>query len=254
MELGAFPLVFFAIAGGIALFAGIIKGITGFAMPMILVSGLSTISTPEIAIAGMILPTVATNVWQALRGGMRATFDAMREFWFYLAIVLIFIVFSAQLVMIMPETVLFLVLGVPVTVFSLVQLSGWSPRIATTARRKVDIAVGSVAGFIGGISGIWGPPTVLYLTALETPKALQVRIQGVVYGAGSLVLLVAHLRSGLFNTETGAFSAMLLVPALAGLLVGFWIQDRIDQTAFKRITLLVLVVAGLNLIRRGLFG
>jgi len=238
----------------VALFAGLIKGITGFAMPMILVSGLSTVTSPELAIAGMILPTVATNVWQALRGGLAATIEAMRAFWVYLGIVVVFIAIGAQVVLLMSDRVLFLVVGLPVTAFSLMQLVGWKPRLDSSARRRIEVPVAVFAGFIGGISGTWGPPTVLYLTALETPKALQVRIQGVVYGVGAVVLLVAHLRSGLFNGETATFSALLLVPALLGLLFGFKIQDRIDQTAFKRITLIVLTVAGLNLIRRGLMG
>jgi uncharacterized membrane protein YfcA len=44
------------------------------------------------------------------------------------------------------------------------------------------------------------------------------------------------------------------VPALAGLWLGFRLQDRMDQNRFRRATLIVLVVAGLNLIRRGLLG
>jgi len=45
-----------------------------------------------------------------------------------------------------------------------------------------------------------------------------------------------------------------LVPALAGLWLGFQVQDRMDQEAFRKATLVVLVVAGLNLVRRGIFG
>jgi hypothetical protein len=44
--------------------------------------------------------------------------------------------------------------------------------------------VGLIAGALGGLTGTWGPPTVLYLIALETPKAKQLLVQGVVYGSG----------------------------------------------------------------------
>jgi len=36
--------------------------------------------------------------------------------------------------------------------------------------------------------------------------------------------------------------------------VGFRVQDRLDQQVFRRVVLSVLIVAGLNLVRRGLFG
>lgn len=252
--LGEFSVLFWAVAFAIAVFAGIVKGITGFAMPMILVSGLGTITTPEVAIAGLILPTLVTNIWQSLRGGLGAALNAMREHWVYLGIVLVIIAFSAQLVLVLPEPALFLILGAPVTLFAGLQLLGWRPHIARHRRRFVEIVVACFAGFVGGLSGVWGPPTVIYLTALDTPKAVQVQIQGIAYGAGSIVLLLAHLRSGVFNADSASFSAILLVPAVLGLMIGFRIQDNLDQERFRKITLGVLVVAGLNLIRRGLIG
>ena len=95
--------------------------------------------------------------------------------------------------------------------------------------------------------------TVLYLTALDTPKDEQMRVQGVVYGVGALLLAVAHLKSGILNATTAPLSTLLLLPALLGVGLGFALQDRIDQALFRRLTLIVLVVAGLNLVRRGLF-
>ncbi|EAR49825.1 hypothetical protein OG2516_08723, partial [Oceanicola granulosus HTCC2516] len=35
---------------------------------------------------------------------------------------------------------------------------------------------------------------------------------------------------------------------------GLKLHDRVEQATFKRLTLVVLMVAGLNLIRRGLLG
>ena len=49
-------------------------------------------------------------------------------------------------------------------------------------------------------------------------------------------------------------SSVLLVCSLIGMAVGFFLQDRMDQDRFRRLTLAVLVIAGLNLVRRGLMG
>lgn len=51
-----------AAAFAIATLAGAVKGVVGFAMPMVMVSLLSTLMAPELALAGLILPTLVTNV------------------------------------------------------------------------------------------------------------------------------------------------------------------------------------------------
>ena len=45
---------------------------------------------------------------------------------------------------------------------------------------------------------------------------------------------------------------MLIVPAMLGVQIGARLSDRIDQATFRRATLAVLLVAGLNLVRRAL--
>jgi len=246
--------VLIGLALGITLIAGFVKGAVGFALPMIMISGLSAFLSPEIALAALIVPTVLANVWQALRGGIAAALTSVSKFRIYIGMVLVFIALSSQLVALLPGRVLFLVLGVPITLLTIVQLFGWRLPLKPERRRRNEIAIGSFAGFLGGVSGVWGPPTVAYLTAIETPKTEQVRVQGVVYGVGAMLLFFAHLKSGVLNSETLPLSIAMVVPTLIGMGLGFWVQDRLDQGKFRYFTLLVLVVAGLNLIRRGLFG
>ncbi|MEL6377452.1 MAG: sulfite exporter TauE/SafE family protein, partial [Pseudomonadota bacterium] len=117
--------------------------------------------------------------------------------------------------------------------------------------KGTEIGIGSVAGFFGGISGVWGPPTVAYLLALGTEKKEQMRTQGVIYGTGAIVLTASHLSSGVLNAATIPFSAALILPGVLGMWFGLRIQDRIDQAMFRRLTLIVLVIMGLNLVRRG---
>lgn len=236
----------------VPLIAGFVKGVVGFAMPMIMISGLASIMDPALALAFLIFPTLATNAWQAVRGGLRAAWASTKTHWRYLAVLWVMILVSAQLVTILPRSAMLLILGVPVVVFAVLQLAGWRLSFPDRARRPVEIMVASFAGFIGGLSGVWGPPTVMYLTALDVAKAESVRIQGVVYGTGAAMLVVAHIRSGVLTPETATGSALMLIPALLGIWVGFKVQDRIDQALFRRLTLVVLVVAGLNLVRRGL--
>ncbi len=246
-------LIVLLAASALALFAGLVKGITGFAMPMILISGMGSFLAPETALAGLILPTLVTNVWQAVRQGFSAAWGSVQLHWRYLAAVLVCLMISAQFDTSIPAATLFLVLGLPVTLFAVLQLIGWGPRIDPDRKRAAELGVGAFAGTLGGLSGVWGPPTVLYLTAMSVPKIEHVRVQGGVYGAGSIALALAHVNSGVLDGPGLKFSALLVLPAVLGMAIGFAIQDRLDQEKFRWAILIVLTIAGLNLVRRGLF-
>ena len=238
----------------LSVLGGLIKGLTGFAMPMVLVSGLGSFLSAELALAGMILPTLVTNLWQALRQGLGEAWRSACNHWRFLATSLIFIAICAQVVTHISSELLFLTLGLAVTLFASLQLAGWQPPVTATNRRAAEIGGGAFAGIFGGLAGIWGPPTVMYLTALDTPKTEHVRIQGVVYGTGAIALTLAHLRSGILSGDGLNLSVALVIPAIVGLAAGFAIQDRLNQDRFRWVVLIVLIVGGLNLIRRALLG
>ena len=73
-----------ALAFAVAMMAGVVKGLVGFAMPMVLISGLGMFLPPEIALAGLILPTLVTNVIQALRQGWAAAWTSVKQFRIFL--------------------------------------------------------------------------------------------------------------------------------------------------------------------------
>lgn len=238
----------------VTLFAGFVKGAVGFAMPLIMISGISVMVEPRLVVAGIVLPIFMSNGLQVMRAGLGAARDAVVEFRRYVLIVCVMIVIAAQFLTLIPARAMYVVLGVPVVALSLLQLTGFRFSVPPGARARFDWGVGLCAGVLGGLAGTWGPPTVLYLLALDTPKSKQMAVQGVVYGLGSAALLIGHLGSGILNAQTVPFSLFLMLPAAIGMWVGFRIGDSMDQEKFRRATLIVLIVAGLNLIRRGLMG
>ncbi|MFT6675809.1 MAG: putative membrane protein YfcA [Sulfitobacter sp.] len=241
-----------ALALLIAACGGFVKGVVGFAMPLVMISGLTTFIGPEYALAGLIIPTVLTNTIQALRQGPSAAWHSIKAFRVFLFVGGLALVASAQLVRVVPEAALQLMIGGPVVIFVVIQLVGITLRLGQRST-LIEAGVGLVAGAIGGMSGVWGPPTVMYLTALDTPKQDQMRIQGVIYGGGALALLGAHIGSGVLRWETLPLSLALVAPALCGMWLGGQVSDRIDQKIFRRCTLIVLLFAGANLVRRALF-
>lgn len=248
------PLAVLLGSVAIAVLAGVVKGIVGFALPLIMVSGLSSIMEPKLALAGLLIPVVFSNALQTFRQGLGPALAAAKEFWRYLLIVCIAIAIAAQGAALVPDRVFYFILGVPVVILSLIQLFGVQVRIPPHRRRSAEWGIGLISGLLGGFAGTWGPTTVLYLLAIETPKHKQMVVQGVIYGLGAVMLVLAHLKSGILNWQTAPFSASLLPFALLGMMAGFWLQDRMDHARFKKVTLIVLTVAGINLLRKGVFG
>jgi len=173
-------LVFILLVG---LFAGLVKGLVGFGMPMIIISGVSSVISPELALATLILPTLISNGVQALRQGMQAAVASVVAFRRFLIAGFVMLLISAQFVLWLPQSVLLAVIGVPVTFFAAIQLAG----------------------------------------------------------------------RPLLRAETAPLSVLMVVPALIGISLGNRVQDRIDQAMFRTITLWVLLIAGLNLLRRAVF-
>jgi len=248
---GAFALIASLVT---VIFGGFVKGVVGFGLPMIMVGGLGSFLPAEVAVAGLILSTLTTNFIQAFRGGSLLALGALQKYWRFNLVFAVTIALSAQLVVLVPERVLFVILGTTVVSFGLMQGLGWQPRLNLAYRNLSEAAFGLASGLFGGLSGVWGPPLILYLLALDVPKAEQVRALGITFLLGSVILVTAHVQSGVLNAVTIPFSAVLALPAVIGLFLGNRLQDRLDQARFRRITLMVLVIVGLNLLRRGLLG
>ena len=244
----------FAAALLVTLFAGFVKGAVGFAMPLVMMSAFSAFLPPELALAGLILPTVITNLSQAFRQGFDPAVQSVVKYRRFLIATVVFIAVSAQVFDLIPKMAYLLLLGVPVTIFAAVQLAGLPLQLKLEHRLRAEWVLGVIGGLYGGVSGIWGPPLLVLLLSTGVGKKEMVRVQGVIFLIGAVALLAAHLGTGLASPERLAFSAALVVPAMLGMTLGYRLQDRLDQVLFRRWTQGLLVVSGLNLVRQALMG
>lgn len=246
---GLDPWQFWAIVA-ITGFAGFVKGAIGFAMPMIMMSAFSSILPAQVALACLIMPTLFTNIQQAFRFGRAEVKKSVYAYRWHIAMVLIFICVSAGFATSIPQAWMYIMLGVPIVGFAIWQLSGRPIVLDMHHRRRAEIVTGIIGGLYGGISGIWGPPLIVYLLSTGVSKAEQMRVQGIVFLLGAITLLFAHLFSGILNAQTLPLSLILCIPAFLGMQLGFALHDRMDVGQFRRWTLILLIVTGLNLVRR----
>jgi uncharacterized membrane protein YfcA len=239
-------------AAAVAL-GGFAKGVVGFALPLIALSLLGSFLPYDTAVALLIVPMLVSNLFQALRQGIGPALGSLRRFWRLNLVLVTMILVSAQLVVALPDRLLFGIIGTAVTLFAASQLAGWRPRFDLRHQGRVEVGVALVAGFFGGLSGIWGPPLVMYLIAVNLPKTEMVRTQSLSFLLGSAVLFFAHLHSGVLDPVTLPASAWMVLPTMLAMFLGYRVHDRLDQRRFTTLTLAVLVLSGLNLLRRAFF-
>ncbi|WP_028240468.1 sulfite exporter TauE/SafE family protein [Stutzerimonas azotifigens] len=243
----ASPLLILFVA--LALFlGGAVKGTVGVGLPLVVVSLLGSLLDPRLSVALVTLPVVMTNVWQSLRSGI--LLGALRRFWPLILVFALSTWVGAQILVALDAALLLGLLGAAVVMFSLINLFQPRLRLAAEHERFAGPGVGLVAGLLNGVSTVNGPPLAIYLVSLGLDKETFIGSYGLIALCGSFPLLLSYIGVGLLGpTELGA-SLLAVVPALVGVVAGERLRHRIDPELFRRILLAVLIVLGLNLIRR----
>lgn len=232
------------------LLGGAVKGVTGLGLPLMTVPLLATLYEPRVALALMAVPVLVSNVWQAWRE--RRVAWTVARFWLLLLPMVVCAFAAADTISELGPRTGSLVFGIIVILFCASQLLPARISIPARAERWLSPAVGAVAGVIGGVSNFFGPPLVMYLVALRLPKDAFVGTVAVLFIAGGTPLYLALAVNGVLTLPVAAASAVGVLPVLAGVELGRRVRDRIPQETFHRVLIGLLLVIGLNLIRRGL--
>ncbi len=93
---------------------------------------------------------------------------------------------------------------------------------------------------------------ILFLAALRLPKEHFVGSIAWMYLVCGLSMVSVFIGLGVVSTAEIALSTAATVPAVAGQWLGTRVRHRIPEAPFRRLVLLMMVIAGLNLLRRGL--
>ncbi len=244
--LDVLPLAFAAFAIG-----GTIKGMLGFGLPLVTMSLLSVFLDVPTAVALNALPVLVSNLFQANRGGLMA--GTVRRFWPLLITLAVGTWAGAMLIVVLDPRWLLGVLGVIVVSFCAISQYRPEMTLPQRAERPVGAAVGLVAGVMGGVSTIPGPPLIMYVTALRLDKEAFVAALGTFFLMSGIFFTLFFVERGVLDTTTAPWSLACVPPALAGMGLGRQLGRRIEQERFRRIVLIVLFVLGLNLLRRAIF-
>ncbi len=236
------------LAAAAFLCGGAVKGGFGFGLPLVTVPLLAMMMPPPTAISLMLIPVISANIMQAVQGGYYRS--ALRRFWTFFITMTIATLVAVQFLATFDPKVTSVVLGVIVILFSLYQL--WSPafEVPRHAERWLTPFVGILAGLIGGVTGLFGLPLVVYLVALRLPKDEFVGTVSFWNLFGSLPLFGSLAWHGYLTLPVAVASGGGALLSMLGVGVGTLARVYLPQAVFRRILLGILVLIGANLIRR----
>lgn len=244
LDIYLFAILVFLIAGGI-------KGLVGMGLPTISISLLSLMIDPKLAITLSLGPLLLTNFWQSWRmGEVLKTIQSFAPLWLSLVGA---IYLSSLFAVGMSTQALMAILGSAMVLFALISLMFTPPHLPSRWDIPAQIITGLVAGAMGGITAIWGPPVLIFLIARDTGRDAFVRATGVLLTLGALPLLYNYWAGGLFTGADAFMSFALTLPAIVGFAIGERFRTRLDARRFRKLLLWMFVLLGANLLRRAFF-
>lgn len=111
-----------------------------------------------------------------------------------------------------------------------------------------DFGVGVANGLIGGLTGLGGIAVTIWCQIRGGPKDAQRAVFQPVMFSTFVMSAVSFAIAGAFSVETFRLYALALPVLAAGIWAGFGLYGRLDDAAFRKVILLLLLVAGLSLI------
>jgi uncharacterized membrane protein YfcA len=234
------------------LVAGLVKGVIGMGLPTVAVGMLGVVMAPSAAAALMVVPSLVTNVWQALAGAYLKR--ALRRF----AGLFIGICAGTWLTAwAAPEVnprVATAALGFILIAYALV--GRYAPQfvIPAAAERWLTPVVGLTTGALTSITGVFVMPAVPYLQRLALGKDELVQALG-------LTFLIATIALGLslpatmvrMMSSSGYVPLVALCAALTGMWLGQIVRRWISPSVFRACFFWGLLGLGIHLTVRGLW-
>ncbi len=239
----ASPLALWLFCALVFTAAGVVKGVVGLGLPTLAMALLALAMTPAQAAALLVLPSLVTNVWQ-----MRP-WPALAPLARRLA--------GMQVGVTAGTLAGAWLLGAPAGAWAsaalgvaLVLYGGWGlsgahlPRVPAPAQRALGPLAGVATGLVTAATGVFAVPAVPYLQALDLRRDDLVQAMGLSFTVSTVALAAGLALNGEYPAAVLGGSALMLLPALAGMGIGQWLRGRLPERRFRQCFMAALVLLG----------
>ena len=224
------------------LLAGMVKGGIGLGLPTVSLGLLTSALGLPAAMALMVIPSAATNIWQALAGGhMR---DVLHRIWPFLLMASLTVWIGAKALTGLDHIYLTALLGGLLIIYALISLLGMRLRLSSRQAVWAGPFMGVINGILTGMTGAFVVPGVMYLQACGLSRDELIQAMGMLFLVSTLALAVALGGHGMIGAELGLLSAAALIPAAIGMLIGQKLRSSMPEPVFRKVFFTGLLLLG----------
>ena len=234
------------------LVAGTVKGVIGLGLPTVSLALLTVVIDLPTAMALLLLPSLVTNLWQALAGDHARLI--LQRLWPFLLLATITVWIGASALTQVDLALLSALLGILLVTYAGVNLAGLSITISPQRERWAGPLFGLVNGVLTGMTGSFVVPGVMFLQSIGLARDALIQAMGILFTLSTLALAIALQGNALLTLELGILSATALLPAILGMILGQQIRQRISEPLFRQVFFASLLMLGAYIIVSALGG
>ena len=231
--------------------AGLLKGIIGVGMPVVALPLLSLFIDIKSAVMLLSMPLIFSNVPQALEGGK--TGQCLMQLMPVILGVIPGLFLGVRVLLALDANVAEIIAGLVVMGVGGVTLLAPTPQLQSRLALPAGITFGFFGGILGGIAAMAGPLVFIFLLAkgLHGKAFTKEASLYLVVSSGLLAILLTASRQ--FNWLDVLVSSAAMLPVVLGMYVGQHMRDKIAPETFKKLVLIAVIAAGVDLLRHGFF-
>ena len=228
------------------LLAGGVKGVVGLGLPTVSVALLSAAFGIEAALPLLVIPSFVTNVWQGAVGGNAAVL--FRRFGVALAIIPLATWVGYHYIFVAAPQAMDRALGVALLLYATLGLRAMRFPVPARAEPVLTPVIGAVNGLVTGVTGTFVIPIVMYLEALGLNRDELVQMMGITFAVSTAALAGVLVLHGAYRVDASVVSAVAVVPAIVGMIIGARLRTRLAPATFRKWLLVGLGAIGLKLL------
>ncbi|HET7803828.1 MAG TPA: sulfite exporter TauE/SafE family protein [Pseudolabrys sp.] len=230
---------------GIFLLAGFVKGAIGLGLPTVSIGLLGLMMAPAQAAAILVVPSLVTNVWQALVGGN--FWELVRRLWPVLAGICVGTFIGAVSLPHDDTGRATVWLGVALALYAALGLVNVNFKVPRRAETWLGLVMGAATGATTVATGIFVIPGTPYVQSLQFDRDKLVQALGLSFTVSTITLALALAHAGQIHTSIAGPSLLALAASLAGMVLGQLVRGRVQAETFRLWFFIGLLLLGAHL-------
>lgn len=222
-------------------------------LPTVAIALLGLFMPPAQSASLMVVPSLITNIWQALVGKRLTVL--LRRLWTMLTGICIGTwIAGVSLVGLGNPVRAAAALGMALMVYAAIGLFARPLEVPKRWELWLSPLIGIATGIVSGATGVLVMPSVPYLQSIKLSKDELVQALGLTFTVATIALGASLMKMGHLDTSTIWQSTLALLPALIGVACGQRIRERVSVAGFRRLFFIGVFLIGGHLALRPFMG